>query len=160
MKKIGGCIYMHISMRTNVEEKIKSMIEDAEKVFRKVIGIKDFMEVEIVKIDVKNNKVSFIKSPDWDTAREPLVGDAYMIDLNEDAPLRKRTVKITKSKGQIYHHKWMFVADDYQGFDIEESKKWSEKWQSVIPAEKGIKSRIGYKKYWDEYLKEYGLEVQ
>lgn len=160
MKKIGGCIYMHISMRTNVEEKIKNMIEDAEKVFRKVIGIKDFMEVEIVKIDVKNNKVSFIKSPDWDTAREPLVGDAYMIDLNEDAPLRKRTVKITKSKGQIYHHKWMFVADDYQGFDIEESKKWSEKWQSVIPAEKGIKSRIGYKKYWDEYLKEYGLDVE
>ena len=160
MKKIGGCIYMHISMRTNVEEKIKSMIEDAEKVFRKVIGIKDFMEVEIVKIDVKNNKVSFIKSPDWDTAREPLVGDSYMIDLNEDAPLRKRTVKITKSKGQIYHHKWMFVADDYQGFDIEESKKWSEKWQSVIPAERGIKSRIGYKKYWDEYLKEYGLDVE
>lgn len=160
MKKIGGCIYMHISMRTKVDEKIKNMIADAERVFRKVIGMKDFMEVEIVKVDVKNNKVSFIKSPDWDTAREPLVGDAYMIDLNENAPLRKRTVKITKSKGQIYHHKWMFVADDYQGFDIEESKKWSEKWQSVIPAERGIKSRIGYKKYWDEYLKEYGLNVE
>lgn len=151
---------MHISMRTKVDEKIKNMIADAERVFRKVIGMKDFMEVEIVKVDVKNNKVSFIKSPDWDTAREPLVGDAYMIDLNENAPLRKRTVKITKSKGQIYHHKWMFVADDYQGFDIEESKKWSEKWQSVIPAERGIKSRIGYKKYWDEYLKEYGLNVE
>lgn len=160
MKKIGGCIYMHISMRTKVDEKIKNMIADAERVFRKVIGMKDFVEVEIVKVDVKNNKVSFIKSPDWDTAREPLVGDAYMIDLNENAPLRKRTVKITKSKGQIYHHKWMFVADDYQGFDIEESKKWSEKWQSVIPAERGIKSRIGYKKYWDEYLKEYGLNVE
>ena len=160
MKKIGGCIYMHISMRTKVDEKIKNMIADAERVFRKVIGMKDFMEVEIVKVDVKNNKVSFIKSPDWDIAREPLVGDAYMIDLNENAPLRKRTVKITKSKGQIYHHKWMFVADDYQGFDIEESKKWSEKWQSVIPAERGIKSRIGYKKYWDEYLKKYGLDVE
>ena len=160
MKKIGGCVYMHISMRTKVDEKIKNMIADAERVFRKVIGMKDFMEVEIVKVDVKNNKVSFIKSPDWDTAREPLVGDAYMIDLNENAPLRKRTVKITKSKGQIYHHKWMFVADDYQGFNIEESKKWSEKWQSVIPAERGIKSRIGYKKYWDEYLKEYGLNVE
>lgn len=160
MKKIGGCIYMHISMRTKVDKKIKNMIADAERVFRKVIGMKDFMEVEIVKVDVKNNKVSFIKSPDWDIAREPLVGDAYMIDLNENAPLRKRTVKITKSKGQIYHHKWMFVADDYQGFDIEESKKWSEKWQSVIPAERGIKSRIGYKKYWDEYLKKYGLDVE
>ena len=160
MKKIGGCIYMHISMRTKVDEKIKNTLADAERVFRKVIGMKDFMEVEIVKVDVKNNKVSFIKSPDWDTAREPLVGDAYMIDLNENAPLRKRTVKITKSKGQIYHHKWMFVADDYQGFDIEESKKWSEKWQSVIPAERGIKSRIGYKKYWDEYLKVYGLNVE
>ena len=64
MKKIGGCIYMHISMRTKVDEKIKNMIADAERVFRKVIGMKDFMEVEIVKVDVKNNKVSFIKSPD------------------------------------------------------------------------------------------------
>lgn len=160
MKKIGGCVYMHMSMRAGACEQIKNMVADAEKVFRKVVGIKDFMEIEIVKVDIKNNKVSFIKSPDWDIAREPLVGDAYMIDLNEDAPLKKRTVKITKGKGQIYHHKWMFVADDYKGFDIEESKKWSKKWQSVIPADRKIKSRIGYKKYWDEYLKEYGLEVE
>lgn len=160
MKKIGGCVYMHMSIRAGACEQIKNMVADAERVFRKVVGIKDFMDIEIIKVDIKNNKVSFIKSPDWDTAREPLVGDAYMIDLNEDTPLKKRTVKITKSKGQIYHHKWMFVADDYEGFDIEESKRWSEEWQSVIPADRKIKSRIGYKKYWDEYLKEYGLEVE
>ncbi len=160
MKKIGGCVYMHMSMRKRVDANIQGMITDAEQVFRKKIGMKDFLEVEIVKVDIKNNKVSFIKSPDWNTSREPLVGDAYMIDLNEDAPLRKRTVKITKSKGQIYHHKWMFVADDYKGFDVEESKKWSEKWQSVIPSDRTIKSRIGYKKYWDEYLKQYNLEVE
>lgn len=160
MKKIGGCIYMHISMRKKVDAKIQSMITDAEKAFRKKVGMKDFMEVAVVKVDIKNNKVSFIKSPDWDTAREPLVGDAYMIDLNEDVPLRKKTVVVTKSKGQIYHHKWMFVADDYKGFNVKESKDWSEKWQSVIPTEKSIKSRIGYKKYWDEYLKQYNLEVK
>ena len=54
----------------------------------------------------------------------------------------------------------MFVDARYKGFDIEKSKKWSEKWQSVIPNDRKIKSRIGYKKYWDEYLKEYNLEVE
>ena len=28
----------------------------------------------------------------------------------------------------IYHHKWLFVADDYDGFDVEESKARSGAW--------------------------------
>ena len=33
----------------------------------------------------------------------------------------------------IYHHKWLFVKDDYTGFDIDESYEWSKEWLSKLP---------------------------
>ena len=50
-----------------------------------------------------------------------------------------------KSSPQIYHHKWLFVTDDYPGFDVEESKNRSRKWVSLPNIDY---SRIGYKKFW------------
>lgn len=154
MKKIGGCLYIHCSMYNNVDADIVNKIDDALTIMVSKGMLPEWLMSEVYKIDLKNNTVSFIESEDWNSAREPQVGDAYNVNLTT------KEIKKIKSKGQIYHHKWMFVSDDYDGFDVEESKRWSEKWQSVIPQDKKIKSRIGYKKYWDEYLKEYGLEVK
>lgn len=149
MKKIGTAVYVHYTNHKELTQEQKSILEKACEICK--IG---FECSEIYKVDVRNKKVSFIESKDFNESREPTVGKGYVVDIEN------KTYKEIKPKGQIYHHKWMFVADDYTGFDIEESKRWSEKWQSVIPADKKIKSRIGYKKYWDEYLKEYGLEVK
>lgn len=155
MKKIGGCIYAHYTMYDEkLDVELVNMIDDAISIlFDEGVG-SHLLSTEIYKIDLKNNTVSFIESKDWDKAREPQVGDAYNVNLTT------KEIKFIKSKGQIYHHKWMFVADDYNGFDIEESKRWSEKWQSILPKDRIVKSRIGYKKYWDEYLEEYGLEIE
>ena len=109
---------------------------------------------DVYKVDLKNKKVSFIECKDFDTAREPLVGKSWCVDVATGE------VKEIKSKGQIYHHKHQFVDNDYKGFDIEESKRWSELWENTLPRDRQIKSRIGYKKYWDEYLEQYGLEVE
>lgn len=148
-KKIGGSIYIH---KSNLEE-LKEIIE--ENIFLRIMeaskNLPDSFNFEIIKYNKKDNKVSFIDSSDWNTAREPLVGDSYVTSIDDF------NFKLIKSKGQIYHHKWMFVSNDYNGFDIEESKNWSKVWTDVIPNEKSIKSRIGYKKYWDEILKEYNL---
>lgn len=148
-KKIGGSIYIH---KSNLEE-LKEIIE--ENIFLRIMeaskNLPDSFNFEIIKYNKKDNKVSFIDSSDWNTAREPLVGDSYVTFIDDF------NFKLIKSKGQIYHHKWMFVSNDYNGFDIEESKNWSKVWTDVIPNEKSIKSRIGYKKYWDEILKEYNL---
>lgn len=149
MKKIGTASYVHYSAYAQLTTEQKEMLRNAIEICREGYEI-----ATIYKVDAKNKKVTFIESKDFDIAREPEVGDSYTVDLDT------QKIKITKAKGQIYHHKWMFVNDNYKGFDIEESKRWSEKWQSVIPKDRGIKSRIGYKKYWDEYLKEYDLEVQ
>lgn len=147
MKKIGGCVYVHHTNHCELSKEQKELVEQAYNICN--IG---FECSEIFKIDIKNKKVSFIQCKDFNTSREPLITYAWCVDI------KTKEVKEIKGKGQIYHHKWMFVSDDYNGFDIEESKRWSEKWQSVLPKE--VKSRIGYKKYWDEYLKQYNLEVE
>lgn len=154
MKKIGGCIYTHVSNMDKLPEKLDEMMEKTTSIMIDQNMLVEWLCGKVLKFDVKNNTVTMIESWDWDKAREPEVGDAYRVNLDT------QEIKKIKSKGQIYHHKWMFVADDYKGFDIEESKRWSEEWQSVIPTDKKIKSRIGYKKYWDEYLMEYGLPIE
>ena len=154
MKKIGGCIYTHCSNYDNLTENIKNMVAIATAIMFNAGMMLEWLGSVIYKVDAKNKKVKFIESKDFNTAREPQVGNSYPVDLDAEK------IKLTKAKGQIYHHKWMVVDESYKGFDIEESKRWSEKWQSVIPKDRKIKSRIGYKKYWDEYLKEYGLEVR
>ena len=117
-KKIGSTFYVH---KSNIKE-INSLIERNElaAIDSATKKLPKNFSYDILKYDKKNKKVSFIQSPDWDTAREPLVGDSYtsnIFDIN---------FKIIKSKGQIYHHKWMFVSDNYIGFNIEESKEWSK----------------------------------
>jgi hypothetical protein len=47
----------------------------------------------------------------------------------------------------VYHHKWLFVADDYTGFDVRESKARSRAWMQLADVDR---SRIGKKSYWRE----------
>lgn len=150
MKKIGNAIYMHHTVLPYLDGIEKELIMQGMQYLPDYIWYK----YTIVKVDAKNKKVSYIMCDDFDTAREPEVGDSYNVDLTSGA------CKIIKGKGQIYHHKWMFVRENYKGFDIEESKKWSETWRAIFPQDRKISSRIGYRKYWNEYLLQYGLEIE
>lgn len=154
MKKIGSAVYLHMSMQDKLDTERDELLANAVMIMYQKGMFEEWQKTVIYKIDLKNKMVSFIECPDFDFAREPQVGTAYTVDV------KKETVKIIKPKGQIYHHKWMFVDDDYAWFNVRESKTWSKKWQSILPKDRKVKSRIGYKKYWDEYLREYGLEVE
>lgn len=170
MKKIGGANYVH---NTNINElsfEERKLISRAEQLLLSV-DIYAFLAWEVVKVDLKNNSVTFIECDDWDEASEPTVGDAHKITVGipENNKKEVHTIQLesgeeiqgvyhlTKKKKnpQIYHNKWMFVSEDYKGFDIEEAKDWSKKWQSVIP--KGHSSKYGYRDYWENLLKEHGL---
>ena len=98
---------------------------------------------DIIKYNPKENQVTFTHSPDWDTpAHESIVGDAILVRADGST----RFIKQQKDPW-IYHHKWMFVADDYTGFDVERSKRRSKQWTSIS----GInKSKIGKKSYWEK----------
>lgn len=95
----------------------------------------------ILKWDEKNKKLEYVESPDFDTSLAPKVG--RRIKLEEGKPLKEEP-----SKGQLYHKKFLFVGDDYKGFDVEEDKK-----MNILTENSGIllindKKRIGNEKYW------------
>lgn len=146
MKKISNFIYIHKSAIDQLTENHMEVYKAIEK-----FEPKDFT-YDVIKCDCKLKSITYISSHDWDTSHEPTVGDAIRVDIISGS------VKKIKSKGQIYHHKWMFVDSDYKGFDVEKSKARSVLWQSVIPNTREIKTRIGYRKFWDSLLDEYNIE--
>jgi hypothetical protein len=93
-----------------------------------------------VKYNPKTRTFSFIKSKDFDVNPEPSVHGGITVKADG-------TAKAFPNAGWIWHHKWMWVADDYKGFDVEENKKRSLKWSSLQGVDK---SRIGQRKFWDE----------
>ena len=131
-KQVGNTIYLHKS----VEDKLPNDI---------LLGAKNKLpqnfDYDIVKYDEGNGNVTFISSPDWNSSDEPIVGDAILIRGDGTERFIKQ-----KSSPQIYHHKWLFVNDDYNGFNTEESKERSISWLKVPNIQF---NKIGYKNYWD-----------
>jgi hypothetical protein len=101
-------------------------------------------EYHIVKHNPKEGSFSFIHSPDFDTAHEPIAGKA--IKVHADGKL---TTTKQKADPQIYHHKWEMVPDDYKGFDVAASKARSKHWRGIVGTDRAVSSRIGTKSYWD-----------
>jgi 2-polyprenyl-3-methyl-5-hydroxy-6-metoxy-1,4-benzoquinol methylase len=132
-KFIGGDLYVHKSAMDILP---KEAMENAAS------KLPSNFNYEIVKYNEKSGSFSFIASPDWNTNPEPIVGDAYKV-----APDRNVTITKQKADPQIYHHKWNFVRDNYNGFDVQESVQRSVDWfQSVRPNVNMFK--IGTQSYW------------
>jgi hypothetical protein len=130
-KQMGSAIYVHKSAEDVLPP------EDLNRA-KQLGGNPDY---EVVKYDTKTGNVTFIGSPDWDTSDEPIVGDAVLVKLDGSVKLIKQ-----KSSPQIYHHKWLFVRDNYTGFNIQDSMNRSRKWLSIPNVDF---ARIGYKSFWD-----------
>jgi len=134
-KKMGNDLYFH---KKYVDEYIdKDFYNDLKS------HLPEGVEFNIIKYNDKNETISFINSPDFDTADEPIVSDAYKVT-------KEGTVSKTKEKStpQIYHHKWMFVKDDYRGFSVPKSVDRSKKWLEV--SDKINMAKIGSKGYWED----------
>lgn len=138
-KKVGSNHYIHKSAITELNDELL-------RVVRKALWHLDNFEYEIIKIHTKEHSVSFIQSPNWDFAHEPLVGDSLKVTKEGETTHTKARTK----NPQIYHHKWTFVRDDYQGFDVVAAKQRSEFWENS-----GIeidRSRIGGLDHWIEHV--------
>lgn len=132
-KEIGGKIYVHY------------------KYANKVIAMKDLYDaIMLLPSDFRYNcimverkkpyVIRFDEAPDFDTAREPHPGD--FIEVNIDTKEIRRG-----HSDMIWHHKWMWVDDDYDGFDVNESYEWSKQWTKVITHPSGSK------RIWEEQIK-------
>ncbi len=89
--------------------------------------------------------VRFDEAFDFDTVREPHVGN--YVTIFPDGVVKEG------NSLNIWHHKWLWVRDDYGGFDVDESKRWSEKWLSKVP-----EIAKGSDVTWNAQLKKYGVD--
>ncbi len=129
-KEIGGAVYVH---RTAEDVLPRAALSRAKEHCPA-----DF-EYHVVKYDYRRGIVSFVRSSDFDQSPEPSV--EQVVTVYPDG----RTVRRCYRDPPIYHHKWLFVRDDYDGFDVAESRTRSER----IMALKGVDhSRIGKRQYW------------
>ncbi|HEY4002771.1 MAG TPA: methyltransferase domain-containing protein [Candidatus Xenobia bacterium] len=133
-KIVGDNVYVHRSALAQ-----SPVPEDV--VDRRATHLPRDFDYQIVKWNKRTGDVSFIKSPDWDEAAEPTVGDSCKVDGKG----RVKARHADPANPQIYHHKYQFVAPDYDGFNVAESRQHARDWEALHPD----KSRIGYKKYWE-----------
>jgi hypothetical protein len=112
----------------------------------------------IVKVNIEESYVVFAESPDWNTATEPIQGRWERIaGLDTSQPVYSSSRM--QDNPMIYHHKWMFVKDDYPGFDVKESMEWSETWKNCEIVKKLVADpstkfyrRIGRQQYWHDMV--------
>jgi hypothetical protein len=131
-KEIGGAVYVHRDYEGVLGEPVRAAKARLPGGF----------DYTVVKYNRRTGAVSFIHSPDFDTALEPVVGEIWTIAA--DGTARHRPAL---PDPYVYHHKWLFVADDYGGFDVEASKARSRQWLSLPDVDR---SRIGRRNYWLE----------
>jgi hypothetical protein len=131
-KEIGGAVYVHRIYEGLLPEPVKIALKHLPSGF----------DYTVVKFVEKESCVSFILCPEFDSVDEPFVGDIVRID----AKGLKRYFR-QQADPFIYHHKWLFVDDDYRGFNVEESKARSQQWISLGDVDR---SRIGRQSYWQE----------
>lgn len=119
-KEIGGDIYVHKDYAKDVvpTKYLQKAIKELEETHP---GFK----YNCIRWGPKTLQLSFQEAPDFDTAREPVVGDYVTVDFN------KGTVRSGHSN-YIWHHKWLWVKNDYKGFDVKKSWNWSKKWLSTL----------------------------
>lgn len=121
-KEIGGQIYFHLDYITDIVP--TDEIAKAYDIMKD--NYQDIDDYNICVYDPKLKTLRFVECPDFDEDSEPRVG--YYITVNLETGEIKEGYSNT-----IYHHKWLFVKDDYTGFDIDESYEWSKEWLSKLP---------------------------
>jgi hypothetical protein len=131
-KQMGPNIYLHRAY----ERLLGPVVETARR------HLPPGFVYTVVKYNQQTGAVSFIHSPDFDTAPEPTVGDLWTVSPTGAARLRRQL-----PDPYLYHHKWLFVADNYPGFDVQASKARSLLWHALPDVDR---SRIGRRSYWEE----------
>lgn len=139
-KEIGGDIYLHRDYADMVVP--SDIMDNAEAVLDSAYP--DF-EYNCIRYSPKNGSISFQEAPDFDYAREPIVGD--YITVFPDGTIK------TGHSNYIWHHKWLWVMNDYTGFDVSESWEWSRLWLSTLQE---TSDGNGVAR-WNAQLNRYGL---
>lgn len=131
-KQMGKFVYLHSSY--------ENLLPNIEP-FKKIL-VKNYPDFKYNIVKYSPEVVSFLYSPDFDSANEPLVQE--FVTIKTDGSHKKGR------SNTIYHHKWLFVGDDYTGFDVHEAIQRSRDWLAIPNIDF---SRIGQSRaYWLAFL--------
>ncbi|KOE80724.1 hypothetical protein ACS91_22595 [Vibrio parahaemolyticus] len=142
-KRIGYNFWFHVSYADCFGVDIEKFLDSPKIDFRPTI----------IKINNKTNAISLIQCDEFDNEDCPVIGKALTFHQDGSCKLTKQS-----TNPFIYHHKWLFVADDYNGFDINQSKLYSYIWKSLLGVDPSVSSLIGRYRYWCEILKKHKIE--
>jgi hypothetical protein len=151
---IGKKIYNHLWFH---KDYVNDILTKKQIYTAKEVSLNHF-EYTIIRHDIITNDLTFIYSPDFDSSNEPIVGQSITSHfVNGIYHINNKITKQSKNP-LIYHHKWLFVKDDYIGFNVAESKKRSVQWKSILGINRDVSSRIGRQGFWCNWLNENNME--
>lgn len=167
-KRIGDKLYVHRDYahlvtpprgkNANWDVSAQEMLRGAEQ-----LAAQEGFEFNCVVFDRLDPAIMRLDQvPGFDTQREPVVGEymwVYPVAFDNPNPgpygrehCPQEVFSRNHSSG-IWHHKWMWVLDNYDGFDVQSAFEWSRLWLSRVegPAK-------GTQKTWKLQLEKAGLE--
>lgn len=139
-KQMHNCLYFHKMYAPQIIP--SKVLKPAQEILEQVLP---HFHYNCIKWDFRTNTITFQQGLDFDIAREPHVGKYLTVHANGD--------HIVGHSNAIWHHKWLWVKDDYEGFDVQESKNWSKTWTDVLQ-----ETAVGCDRIWKAQLAAYGLE--
>jgi len=148
---MGNNLYLHHSAaKTYLSRSAKSYMNNVLVNKPKAFGL-------VVKLDTSTKPfkiISYTEAPKWDSEHEPQLGIVHNLTSSG------WTQKAPQQDPLIYHHRWLFVQTDYQGFSVASSMKRSLAWKTIVGgANRDLSSRIGRKSFWDNWLQKNGLPL-
>ena len=115
-KNMGGTLYLHRDYESKLPNQ-PALAHAKQTLAAQHPGF----NYNVVKAE-KSGRHTFFNSKEFDTEHEPAGGDYVVVEGNRTAP---------GSTGMLWHHKWMWVGDDYPGFDVNESFDRSRRWLQI-----------------------------
>lgn len=154
MKRIGGRLYLHASYARQLDSNLYAETTKALRVASEILGEFNWNCIRIKPDGLGGaDEIAFQWSPDFLTSPEPQVVQTVRCVWNKELDIW--TVKDQQvHKNLIWHHKWMWVGPEFNGFDYEASKKRSARWKPHVS--KTELTKIGNKIYWESIKHRWG----
>ena len=157
-KEAGPYIYVYRDYEEAYGDEAMGLLEDALLMIDPDLS----HSYNVLAYDKRSGNFLFSQSPDFLYSHEPYIWLQQRANplTGEVATLREHGPE----NPLIYHHKWMFVADDFDDFvpvdpsrwdsGLEESRARSVEWKQLyLP--RSVENRIGRRRYWDDNVLAY-----
>lgn len=159
-KLINNCIYIHKScyeylQKWSIEHKKEIGITLNDCHFYLTNNYSKF-DYDVIKYDNTDNSFSFVKVDDFNNNPEPIILEGYKvknsINLNKEHSLFINKLNYPQNNPLIYHSRYLFVKEDYKGFNYKLDQIRTLYWKLLITNNKEY-CKIGKSDYWNKHYK-------